>query len=215
MPKQTFLNLPEEKHKMILACAIDEFAEYGYDGASISRMVAKAGIAKGSFYQYFENKDDLYAYVIDHVLVSQKMRISDEESPKLEGITLPEFMRLLLKRMMREFGGKPKLYKIGIDFLRRQHEPVGKKIIESYRPMTENYFQSFIRAEKSRNEIDINVDDDMLSYMIMGASTEISNLEIAKGYSALSDDYIDKWVDRLEYILTNGIYKDTKHSEKR
>ena len=65
MPKQTFFNLPEAKRQAILDIAIEEFANNDYKSASISRIVAQAGIAKGSFYQYFENKKELYLYLID------------------------------------------------------------------------------------------------------------------------------------------------------
>jgi AcrR family transcriptional regulator len=65
MPKQTFFNLPEEKRQAITDIAITEFADNDYKSASISRLVAQAGIAKGSFYQYFEDKKDLYFYLID------------------------------------------------------------------------------------------------------------------------------------------------------
>ena len=65
LPKDTFYNLPEDKRQLILDTAIDEFAEFGYDKASINRIVEKTGIAKGSFYQYFEDKKDLFKYLIE------------------------------------------------------------------------------------------------------------------------------------------------------
>jgi AcrR family transcriptional regulator len=72
MPKQTFLNLPEEKQSSIIHVAIDEFAEHGFEGASITQMVSRAGIAKGSFYQYFEDKHDLFMVLVE--LLSQEKR---------------------------------------------------------------------------------------------------------------------------------------------
>ena len=65
MPKNTFFNLPEEKRQRIMDLAITEFAAHPYNVASISEIVRKAGIAKGSFYQYFEDKKDLYLYLIE------------------------------------------------------------------------------------------------------------------------------------------------------
>jgi AcrR family transcriptional regulator len=65
LPKQTFFNLPEDKRQAIIDFAIEEFAKNEYKSASISRIVAEAGIAKGSFYQYFEDKKELYLYLID------------------------------------------------------------------------------------------------------------------------------------------------------
>ena len=67
MPKQTFLNLPEEKRQKFIDMAIEEFALNDYQNASITTLVKKMGIAKGSVYQYFENKKDLYYYLIEYV----------------------------------------------------------------------------------------------------------------------------------------------------
>lgn len=64
MPKPTFLNLPDEKRNRIIELALDEFSTHPYRQASLSRIVARAGIAKGSMYQYFENKLDLYQWLV-------------------------------------------------------------------------------------------------------------------------------------------------------
>lgn len=64
MVHQTFLNLPEEKRVRILQSAVDEFIRLPYERTSINRIVENAGIPKGSFYQYFDGKDDLYGYCI-------------------------------------------------------------------------------------------------------------------------------------------------------
>lgn len=65
MPNQTFFNLPEEKRQIITEIAIAEFASHDYENASITKIVKQAKIAKGSFYQYFEDKKELYLYLID------------------------------------------------------------------------------------------------------------------------------------------------------
>jgi len=67
MPKDTFFNLPEAKRALICRAAIAEFATHSFEQASINRIVARAGIAKGSFYQYFENKQDLYLYLLRRI----------------------------------------------------------------------------------------------------------------------------------------------------
>lgn len=64
MPKQTFFNLSEEKRKKIENSSIKEFAEFGFHGARLNNIVLNAGIAKGSFYQYFNNLEDLFIYLI-------------------------------------------------------------------------------------------------------------------------------------------------------
>lgn len=64
MPKSTFLNLDSERQDAFIKTALREFTLNNYDDASISRILKELGIAKGSFYQYFENKRDLFDYLI-------------------------------------------------------------------------------------------------------------------------------------------------------
>ena len=59
MPKETFLNLSKEKQNKILNAAKKEFERVSLEQASIKNIVEEAGIARGSFYQYFESKEDL------------------------------------------------------------------------------------------------------------------------------------------------------------
>lgn len=65
MPKQTFFNLPEEKKQRLLQAGFDEFSRVPADEASISNIIKLAEIPRGSFYQYFEDKFDLHAYLLE------------------------------------------------------------------------------------------------------------------------------------------------------
>ena len=65
MYKQTFKNLTEERQEEILLTAFEEFALNGYNSASLSAIIKKLDIAKGSFYRYFSSKKDLYKYLIE------------------------------------------------------------------------------------------------------------------------------------------------------
>ena len=66
MPRSRFDKLPEEKRERILEAAAKEFVAHGYEGASMNRMLAKAGISKGAAYYYFDDKADLYATAVLH-----------------------------------------------------------------------------------------------------------------------------------------------------
>lgn len=65
MSKETFLRLPEEKRTRFLKAAWEEFTHVRFVDASINQIVRKAGIPRGSFYQYFEDKEDLFRYLLD------------------------------------------------------------------------------------------------------------------------------------------------------
>ena len=65
MPKETFYNLDEGKKSLIIEAAIDEFTKNELHKARVSNIIKEAKIPRGSFYQYFEDIDDLYYFVID------------------------------------------------------------------------------------------------------------------------------------------------------
>ena len=65
MAKQTFLNLPEDKKNTIIASLKKEFSRVALKDALVSNIVKEAKIPRGSFYQYFEDIDDAYYYLIE------------------------------------------------------------------------------------------------------------------------------------------------------
>jgi AcrR family transcriptional regulator len=68
LPKQTFFNLPKQKRKTLLEAAEREFTRVPIFEASIANIIKIANIPRGSFYQYFEDKEDLYFYLLDEKL---------------------------------------------------------------------------------------------------------------------------------------------------
>ena len=63
MPTQTFFNLLDKKRHKILNAAVQEFTIRNLAEANISNIVKAAGISRGSFYQYFADKEDLYVHI--------------------------------------------------------------------------------------------------------------------------------------------------------
>ena len=68
MPKQTFFNLPDAKKDHIIRAAVEEFSKALYQEISINHLIKCMEIPTGSFYQYFDDKRDLYFYILSHYL---------------------------------------------------------------------------------------------------------------------------------------------------
>lgn len=64
MPSKTYFNLSLEKQKQLMKAAKKEFSEYSFHEASINRIIKEASIPRGSFYAYFNDKEDLYNYML-------------------------------------------------------------------------------------------------------------------------------------------------------
>lgn len=64
MPTETFYNLPAAKKDKLTDAIRKEITRASFDEVSINKIVAAAGIARGSFYQYFEDKYDMLGYML-------------------------------------------------------------------------------------------------------------------------------------------------------
>lgn len=72
VPKITFFNLPEEKKQTLVNALKKEFSRVPLYNASISNIVKTAQIPRGSFYQYFEDKEDAFFYLLNEMVSSIK-----------------------------------------------------------------------------------------------------------------------------------------------
>lgn len=72
MPSATFYNLPEAKRGRLMDAVWREFTTVSYMDASINRIIQDAEISRGSFYQYFSGKQDLFGYLLETVLETVK-----------------------------------------------------------------------------------------------------------------------------------------------
>lgn len=64
MPSERFLKLPVEKRQRIVKAGFNEFCREPVSNANINNIIKGAGISRGSFYTYFEDKLDLLRYIL-------------------------------------------------------------------------------------------------------------------------------------------------------
>ena len=79
----------EHTRQRILAAATSVFSEYGYEKASIARICGALGIARGTLYQYFRDKQSLFHALVDeqldqirHFTVPIDWRAADAPEPE-------------------------------------------------------------------------------------------------------------------------------------
>jgi len=72
MPNPTFFHLSEAKRQRLMDAVWQEFTTNSYMDASINRIIQTAEISRGSFYQYFAGKPDVFAYVLQTILDTAK-----------------------------------------------------------------------------------------------------------------------------------------------
>lgn len=217
MPKQTFLNLPEEKRETIVNAAIEEFAEYGLENASTNRIVANSGISKGSFYQYFEDKQDVFMHLLT-VLEDEKMEYFSNKRPPSTNMDTFQYFRWMIKTGMEFNTSHPRMTQAVSRVLLGEGLYYGKHFAE-YRAKTTNALAMMIKQAIERGEVDPSV-DVVLAVMVMDTwSNAISTYILNEG---MKQKDMMKWVrsaktqetiDKLLYVMEYGLRKTESQFE--
>lgn len=181
MAKDTFYNLSEEKRRLIEEVAIDEFIEFGYDKASVSRIVERSKIAKGSFYQYFKNKKDLLKHIFSKYY-DEKLKYL---SPVLKNPRDLDFFTLLKELNISGLNfaqGNPRMVLFANQILRNRNHPIINEIMGENIIMASSVFEDLLRAGISRGEIRADIDVKFIGFIIssMNASTIDYYFEVIK-----------------------------------
>jgi TetR/AcrR family transcriptional regulator len=200
LPKQTFYNLPKEKQEQIINAAINEFSQFSFNEVKISDIINKAKIPRTSFYDYFEDKKDLYKHII-LIIKEEKMKFM---APVFENQQDNFFERL------RE------LFKAGVKFasLRPEYEKLGIRMYENLELINDilevkeidvSSFYEFmiingIRTGEIRSDIDVK-------FAAKSISIISSNL-MAEGFEERQgslNEFIEEIADKIIDFIRHGI----------
>jgi AcrR family transcriptional regulator len=200
LPKQTFFNLTKEKQEQIISVAINEFAEFTFNEVKISDIINKAKIPRSSFYDYFEDKKDLYKHIIG-IVSEEKM----------------SFMAPIIEKQQDNFFERlEELFKAGAQFasLRPEYEKLANKIYENL-DLIKDIFEaqdldvsSFyevmllkgIKSGEIRSDIDIK--------FVAKAISILSVNLIAAGFNGGEETlntFIEKEADKMISFIKHGI----------
>lgn len=203
-PTQTFLNLPEEKRRRFLDIAIDEFAHHHYRSASISRVVARAGIAKGSFYQYFRDKKDLHQYLVE-LAVKAKLEylLNHPETGRKEGFFAK--IRGLFQANADFEVAAPKLNRL-LTHVVHGDMPDADDNLQRVLGIVQERVKALVREAAARGDIRPDLDQDLVSFVITALVGEFGNY-LARRLPAAqpSDQSKQHLFEQLVTVLEQGI----------
>lgn len=209
MPKETFFNLPDDKRNLIINAAMEEFSKAGYNTASINQICRNSAIPKGSFYQYFTDKLDLYVYIMT-LAIEEKIRFFSAAIMEFHNLTLLDQFRLLFIKGV-EFAKKhPQYAALGEQFSKENDETAKLAVIKEGNRQSETLFIQMINNAKATGEIDSKVDTSALSLLLQSLNSAVNQYMIDKfgdiSYEHAKED-INRFVDSLLNIIFNGIRK--------
>lgn len=163
MPKETFFRLPEEKRTRLIKAAYSEFARQPFNTASIANIIKDAGIPRGSFYQYFEDKADVFFYLLEQMQADLARRLRAEIAAN-QGAFFPAlttvFNQIIDEMVLGPYADFYANVFTYMDFhsVSRLTPPQG---LPKHHPHHKGEMTAFLLEHVDRSQLRVDSDDDM------------------------------------------------------
>jgi AcrR family transcriptional regulator len=191
MPKETFLNLNVEKKENVMRAAINEFSKHGFEKGNIGDIAKNAGVAKGSMYQYFENKRELFLYSVKWSLelLSKKYEkyliVTDKE------INIFDYLYESSKAIIVQMREERELVIFIQDVFLGKYTSLMDESMEYMMKFSEKYILQIIRQGKENGYIRKDINDNLLCLFVTGVSYKFKEYIMNKARTQ-GEDIIDE-----------------------
>lgn len=149
----------ERTRRRLLEAAEEVFAQLGYHDASIVKITEAAGVAQGTFYVYFESKQEIFDELVDDL--NRRVRHAMSEGAA-QGTTRAEAERLGFRAFFAFTAEHPGLYRVV-----RQAEFVSPRALQRhYERIAEGYVEG-LRKAIGDGEI-VEQDAEVAAWALMG-----------------------------------------------
>lgn len=197
MPTNTFNNLGAEKQRRIFTAAVQEFAAKRFSEASINQIIKDAEISRGSFYQYFEDKEDLYLFVLAEI-GKEKMAVGLANYFPAEADFFDAYMHMV-KNIIIWARKQPLYLKIGILMDMDESEFITKLIARV--PDAWTILKGMVERDKELGRIRPDINSDLVVRMLYN-----NNLYMIKEYYRTGDEEkLLRQVEDMLKIIRGGI----------
>ncbi len=185
MPKPTFFNLTIDKQNRIIDAAIDQFSQFHYSNVTIDKLVKQAGIPKGSFYQYFDNKDDLYIYLFTEV-GDTKNHLFYKLKAEIPNISFREYLLQYIGQLKKLESTSTKMLKLKTEFLNQCPQEIKQQILRSELPKSAKLIEEVISAYKQKGEFRQDLNCKTAAYVTIMSLSNLQYYTFGDGEDALT-----------------------------
>lgn len=182
MPKPTFFRLPEEKQQRLMDAAVKEFTRAPFAKASVSNIIQTAGIPRGSFYQYFEDKQDIFFYMLEQIgdTIGSRMEVILDENNGQLMLSIRKFFNYIIDSILG--GEQGQLFQnifVYMDFRSASHTVFGGE-----RSKHDKHVRMRQQLMAKVDFTQLKIDDERGLYLLMRTAMGIQMQAITHYYNA-------------------------------
>lgn len=159
----------EDRKTEILTYAKQLFSEHGYHNTQISDIIKLAKIARGTLYQYFENKDDIFITLLENYFKKWKeVQFRHDSEINISVITPYDFLKHRIKTALQFFADDYEMCNIVLKMGVGLHNSI-EKVIEHLERDIMSIIKDEIRFGKKTKAISEKFDADLGAVLFVGA----------------------------------------------
>lgn len=165
----TLMNKTRPKYNQIIEAAVEVIAENGYHASQVSKIAKKAGVADGTIYLYFKNKEDILISLFEVKMGKFVGQIARSISQKQD---VSEKLLSLIEMHFRQFAEDHNLAIVTQLELRQSNPELRLKInsvLKPYLAEIDLIIQEGIDAKKFRSDLNL----PLVRQMIFGTLDEV------------------------------------------
>lgn len=191
----------EHKQKLLDA-ALEEFNAYGYELASINRILDTAGMSKGQFYYHFKNKEALYFALMEFGVQKKLEYFASlnllENSPK----DIFDLFKTQLHYGLAFAVEHPAIYQLSQTLLKEKGNPIYEKVMARYDFKDNEVIGQMISSAYARGEFRDDFPLTFIKQMIGYLFNQVTD------FVTLDDpDEMEKNLNYLIDFMRNGLVK--------
>ena len=202
-----FLNLQSEKQEEIINAAIMEFVQSGFERASTNEIVKRANISKGSLFNYFNSKKDLYIYLIEYSVQIIEGIVEQIDLNETDIFKRIENIGLKKLHIQQKF---PQVFDFLLSATEEEAAEVKEMIKQKVNPIYEKSTKKMydqIDYSKFREGLDIEKAIEILNWTMFGLGEKgLKQINTFENISEFGDQYLKAWKSYSE-ILKYSFYK--------
>lgn len=211
MPKKTFLNLEEKKKESIMRSAVNEFSERGFEKANVGNIAKNANVSKGSIYQYFNNKKELFFFSVKWSTDFIGKKYGNHFISDTKDINIFDLFHKNSKSLWVQMREERKLIIFVQDVFLGKYKNLTDESMSYMMDILNEYTLKLIQNGKKNGSIREDIDDNMLSIFItavsMGFKEHMIRNSRENGRDIVDEDFEinEKEIKSMIELLKNGM----------
>ncbi len=195
MPKATYFKLSEAKQNQIIQAGMNGFSKASFNEVKISSIIKEAKIPRSSFYDYFDDKLDLFKYLIGIIGEAKKKYFEEVLDQNTDFF---DYLSSILKAGAKFAASKP------------EYDAIGKRMYKDFELMKEifgeamqdipNEYEAIIRKGIENHTIraDINIKFIAQVLSILSSQLIVENMDETHNLSEIIEESVEHMMDFIK-----------------